>query len=105
MLGMTGKLVFTALCSILFLLVLGISENAYAREYVAPPDVSISEIRDGEFASQVLEGIRQGVVEVPEPVIDIGSRSAHYDVTALIEERRMGQVSVRERIGFPEETW
>jgi len=67
MLGMTGNLVFTALCSILFLLVLGISENAYAREYVAPPDVSISEIRDGELPP-VPEWIKQAALEVREPV-------------------------------------
>jgi len=69
MLGMTGKLVFTVLCSILLLLVLGISENAYASEYVAPPGVSISEIRSGEFTPEDLEEWIKQTAEVGEPAV------------------------------------
>jgi len=42
-------------------------DNAYAREYVAPPGVSISEIRSGEWSPQIPEFAVQSAVEVTEP--------------------------------------
>ena len=45
--------------------------DAYAREYVAPPDVPRSDIRSGEWPPQVTEFARPAEVEVREPVLQI----------------------------------